>query len=268
MSTRFTPAHKDLGDLLDGFKLYRDGNPNAPYQQEFTFYTKMHCGNQLGERNPGPAWHVTGDPIIAASDGYVTKKGHNTAGHAGDWVNVKPSFSSPFTIHYTHIGSIQVDIMDEVERGKTILGYGIGYFKLMLFDLSNCIDPEYFGVNHGYMNFWDGVSNYSVYDAHLSKMEQRKVITEFVNLYLGEMKKEVDTISNFKNLLHRRPYKVGSHTVWNFRWTEGERFRLLEHLYKNNSDQFDLGQSDFQDLKQTLYANQPLVLTLPFKKDA
>jgi hypothetical protein len=51
------------------------------------------------------------------------------------------------------------------------------------------------------------------------------------------------------------------------RWSPIEKFRYIEYLHQNKPETFpSLTREQFAEMKKEFYSNQPIVLTLPFKK--
>ena len=266
----FTPAKKALGGLLtDDFKVYNGPNPYVSFHQKYTFKSKMFNANMaIGKRNPGPAWNVGRRPLIASIDGCITKI-QRIGGTNGGYrlLLSNDRWNQAYRIAYDHIFSLKVKPWQEVKRGD-ILGQSNGYFKMILFYIFNTQDPDNYGVNHSYMNYMeDGTVYNSGEDAFALGENQRKILSEIVNCYVGLHKNEIKSLSNFNrgtdNLMHRSPSQINMH---NFYWSEIERFRMIEHIFKKSPADFSITQKEFNEIKEKFYSNQPIVLTLPFKK--
>jgi hypothetical protein len=52
-----------------------------------------------------------------------------------------------------------------------------------------------------------------------------------------------------------------------YKWTPIEKFRYIEYLIQNKPETFpSLKKEQFSEMKKEFYSNQPIVLTLPFKR--
>ena len=52
-----------------------------------------------------------------------------------------------------------------------------------------------------------------------------------------------------------------------FKWSNIEKFRYIEYLQQNKPETFpSLTKEQFSEMKKEFYYNQPIILTLPFKK--
>jgi hypothetical protein len=258
------------GINISGFQLYNPNNPNQKVgRQKYTFYTK------LGNPSPAPAFSVAGGlNIYSAADGKVTDIHKITIGKTrigGYTVEVSDTLSTPFRLLYYHVEDPVVELMQPVARGDLLAkgassdrfdnAPGPAYFKLGLMRWHNFEDPDNYGLHHGQMDYWDGKNDLSISDGFQKYVNQRDIITEIVKSYKGNPN-PLEPLAKMSEIRHQAKAKKGASTYY---WSAVERFRLLDYINTKNPRIFDLNKSEFQGLKDKFYANQPIILTLPFK---
>jgi hypothetical protein len=55
--------------------------------------------------------------------------------------------------------------------------------------------------------------------------------------------------------------------MFQYRWSNIEKFRYIEYLYQKKPETFpSLTKEQFEEMRKEFYSNQPIILTLPFKK--
>lgn len=257
---------------VSGFELYNGNNEfQKAGRQKFTYRTK------LDNPAPAPAFYVNGGlDIIAAADGRVADIYKITQGeptNRGGWtVEVSDPLSTPFRLMYYHVDEPVVELMEPVKRGQ-ILAKGVSneifsgggnfpYFKMALKRWHNLEDPDNYGEGHGHMNYWDGETDINVGDGFRRDSIQRRVITDIVDSYNGNPN-PLKPLAIMSEVEHKPRASRGANT---YRWSAIERFRFLDHINTKNPGIFDITESEYKDLKDEFYANQPVILTLPFKK--
>jgi hypothetical protein len=268
----------DAGIDTSGFQLYNGKNPNQKHGHQYEiFRNDMRTGGIV----PGHVYRSYDTAIYAAQSGIVTRiyqitrSKHNT-NIGGNTIEIADTINSPYRILYAHVEGVKVNFMDQVKRGDLVAKSGSSIrfdgggrddeiFKIVLYNWHNVEDPDNYGINHGPMNYWDGKTDLDVKDAFQRRGNQRIILSEIVNSYRGDGSNPLAPIAIMSEVEHRKRASYGANT---YRWSEIERFRFLEHVRNKNHGIFDITDSEFQGIKDKFYANQPIVLTLPFKRKA
>jgi hypothetical protein len=270
----------NLGKLTKDLNFYQKSNPNVNFNQKFTFKSKFSSGNDY----PGPAWYLSPNThIYASTPGQVV----NVRTYSGGGTNVKGHqisiYNEPFSIVYEHVDKPAVKFKDIIKRGDLIArgvsdkrNNGVqglpGYFKIALYNNGNCEDPDTYGENYSYMNYWDEKKDLNKNNKNNKISIQWDILNKISNSYNGVLKNDLVKISkqhiSFKEFKKNGKYPF-QHRNFNgsfLRYTPIERFKILENIYKQDPLKFTLGETKFQNLKQKFYNYQPIILTLPFKK--
>jgi len=250
------------------FNVYNDVNPNA---KDIVAHTFKDCLSQKWW--PGICYK-TSKPMVAVAGGTVTRvfkaeeilhlaQGHITFKNLGEEQNpakgfcVRVTVGSNYTSYYLHLKTPEVKFGQKVKRGE-IIGYPDETWnmpRLVIDEISNQIDPNNYGMNYSFMNYWDGST-----DLDIGKEEQNKsyeIQQQILNKIAGM------TEGPEKYTLLRKKHKG----MFPYTWSNIEKFRYIEYLHQNKPDTFpSLTKEQFLEMKKEFYANQPIILTLPFKK--
>jgi len=243
----------------------------GPGHEKWTFMRSIYDG-----WTPGIGWVVSPNtPMVAVAPGEVIyAQPIRIPGHAGGldlWVHhygdvrgkalrdgsVIPG--PPYESHYAHLNRLEkgIGVGKQVSRGQ-VLGYAGDYdtyqvAKLMLMEEGNLVNPDNYGPGHSFMNYWDGSLNLEINDIDDRIRKQSSLLHKLFETYLVNDKWKL-----FKKL-HRKGYYG---YCW---WSLFEQFRYLEKKYAKKPEQFNLPKAKFETIKKEFYANQPIILTLPFK---
>ncbi len=246
-------------------RLYNAGNPNLkkPHtsQPQYRFKANFDKGWKPGIGYTVPLAEV----MVASAPGKVHQIQEKPTAHKGKGTGlmvtlVHPDQKGLFFSYYAHLGSLLVRARQRVNRGdrigevKRYRGMEVKKYrrfsKFMLFH-DSWVDPDNYGPNHSYMTYQSDTQE--IRECSASEMEKR-------------CKNQWDIhneLSNLSGIETSHWHKIEN----NCSWSRIERFRYIECLYETNPELFpDLSKSKFQSMKKAFYDNQPIILTLPFKK--
>jgi hypothetical protein len=245
------------------FNVYSDINSHVKAIQSDTF------SNGLSKSLKPGIYYSTSKPMVAVAEGTVVEI-IDLADQSGRWeligsdireaegIMVQIRHGNNFSSCYLYLQEPQVKFGQKVKRGQLI---GIPDSRwnipsLMLLEEMNAIDPDKYGVNHNYMTYWDGVSDFEI-----GKVEQNRRV-EKQNQLLRVIADSC--IGAEKYTLLMKKHKHGDRVV---KWSKIDTFQYAEYAYKKNAEKFSsLKQKQFEKIKKEFYSNQPIILTLPFKK--
>jgi hypothetical protein len=248
-------------DSLGGFNVYNGINSNAKDIVAETFKGCLSKG-----LSPGICYK-TSKPMVAVADGtvieirkmddlnnyYKTLFGKEKNDAIGYLVKVVHGNIMSF---YVHLKAPKAKMNQKVKRGE-IIGYPDERWNTprLLLWIDDSTDPNNYGINHGFMTYWDGAT-----DLEIGKVEQNKRL-EFQQQILNKLGEMVEGPEKYD--LYRKKHKGA--TIC--KWSRIEKIRYVEYLVQNKSETFtSLTKEQFSVMKKEFYSNQPIVLTLPFKK--
>lgn len=232
-------------------------NFKGPGYEKWTFMKSIYDG-----WTPGIGWKVSPNtPMVAAAAGIVGDRFLiRMAGHAGGY-HLAVDHAPYHTSYYSHLNKVVVECGKPIQRGD-VLGYAgdadtyhVAKFVFRV-DGSN-VNPDNYGPNHSYMQYWDGSTNLEIEDTWTRYENQEKVFNRFHQSYHGKDKRDI---------LWKEHTTADTHYFGKCEWSLVEKFRYLETKYLNNPNQFELSKMGYEALKKEFYNNQPIILTLPFKK--
>jgi len=204
--------------------------------------------------------------MYAAAEGQIYKWGsdyHLRLGGAWLFIAHPTVERAIFITQYAHLSEIyKKDTFTPVERGEKIASVmSMNHAKmLMAFYHTHLVDPDNYGENHSYMNFWDGKTNLEISDINQRNNNQISVVKGIQNLASPRIKEDLKNRMRY-NRQHRGDWE--GKQVW---WDEIERFRYLDALYNAKPNLFpELSPDKFAEYKKEFYTNQPIILTLPLK---
>ncbi|MGD8230294.1 MAG: M23 family metallopeptidase [Desulfobacteraceae bacterium] len=246
-----------------GFNVYNDVNPNA---KDIVAHTFKDC---LAEEWWPGICYQTSKPMVAVADGTVSqimemedlpsshvwlalRKEPNTA----KGFLVKVSHGAGYKSFCLHLKKPEVRSLQKVKRGE-IIGYPDERWNMprLVFEDGDQSDPNNYGVNHSFMNYWDGST-----DLDIGKEEKNKRY-EIQNQILNKIAGMVEGPEKYTLL--RKKHKG----MFQYRWSSIEKFRYTDYLLHNKPETFpSLTKEQFGEMKKEFYSNQPIILTLPFKK--
>jgi len=134
------------------------------------------------------------------------------------------------------------------------------YAKFIFREWGNYADPDNYGPHYSHMQ----------YDDH--PIEQDKATPLVVDNMLREQSRLVSRLDNLRKDWERTKSLLNSlwhneHGYKPSQWSVVEKFRFYETLYEMHPYQFpNLNKEEFETIRKEFYENQPIVLTLPFRK--
>jgi hypothetical protein len=158
---------------------------------------------------------------------------------------------------YLHIKEPEVKFGQKIKRGQ-IIGYPDERWnmpRLVFIDYYDQSDPNNYGVNHSFMTYWDGSTELDIGKAEQNKRveKQSQILNNIAGMVEGPE----------KYTLLRKKHK-GKFLC---KWSPIEKFRYIEYLLHNKPETFpSLTKEQFGEMKKEFYSNQPIILSLPFKK--
>lgn len=266
------PLNKDLVDRTKGFKPYNGINPNLEsyHRQRQTWLDNVieHKVEWAGTQ------YVlsSSEPIVAPADGAILHVSVNKRGYHGledivimdhgdgiqtSFIHMKPG-GSAITEMFSNSNAV-------FKRGERI-GYGSSNFKMKMYRQGIIGDMDHYGQNMGFLDYWDGEIDldYSSWDIFEKNRKQANLIYELIKKYNGpgsEQLQDVDTTTKIpKALVHsRNNYKK-------IPWEHAMVIKMLKFMYDNQPGSFNGTKKENDYLIAEIYKNQPVILTLPFKK--
>ena len=245
------------------FDVYNDVNPNA---NDIVAYTFEDC---LSKKWWPGICYKTDKPMVAIASGTVTEV-FNTADTKGYYYQtirkeqnqakgfgVTVTTGNIYNSFYFHLMPPEVKLGQTITRDQ-IIGYPDERWnmpRLVVNEAADQIDPNNYGVNHSYMNYWDGNTDLDIGKEEQSKRYeiQQQILNKFAGMVEGPE----------KYTLLRKKHK-GMQLC---KWSPIEHFRYIEYLHQNKPETFpSLTKEQFEEMRKEFYSNQPIVLTLPFKK--
>ena len=250
-----------------GFDVYNGVNPNS---KDIVANTFKDC---ISKGYAPSICYKTSKPMVAVARGtvsqvgewdarprYAKSLGDDPMGAKGYFVRITQG--SNFVFYYYHLKEPEVKYGQKINRGDRIgLTNESWNLSRLLFltgygTYGTASDPNNFGINHGFMTYWDGAT-----DLDISKEEQNQRF-ENQNEILNKIAGMVEGPEKYDLL--RKKHK-GKDQL--YKWTPIEKFRYVEYLIENKPETFpSLKKEQFSEMKKEFYSNQPIVLTLPFKK--
>jgi hypothetical protein len=252
-------------------KLYNGLNPYLKMSQAGHFPTFKQCVISAGIPSLAtPGIDYNSNRMYAAADGIVREVGDlarfGYGRPTGNYLQIahcdpdkSPWAGDTFITHYAHLNQIELKLGDTVKRGDYIAtSFSTSIAKLMISFGINYIDPDNYGLNHSYMNYWDGITIYGNENIS-SKRDKQIEIWKTINSHVYPDK----GVTQYK-LLRSRHRPICQDITCS--WDNVEIMRYLEELYKARPQYFSkLPLEKFTELKNDFYANQPIILTLPLK---
>ncbi len=244
-------------------RLYKGINPNlrSPHENGLGGTFKGNPYSTYGATR-GIDYNVSnGEIMVASAPGEVGEiKELNTGKAGGYMVMVLHRGLSKYRTYYAHLNKIYIRQFQQVKRGDPIgnVTEHRQYAKLLFGEGSGmCFDPDNYGENHSYMKYKSDMNeNFKEFseDEIIMKEQNQWNAYEQLNHHFKHHSK--DSIKMHK--------KSGDEAC---EWSSFEYFKYLLALYEVKPDLFpELSEEKFQTLKKEFYDNQPIVLTLPFRK--
>ena len=247
-----------------GFNVYNGVNPNSKEIVADTFKDCISKGLAPG------ICYKTSKPMVAVAKGTVSEVakwearsnfdkslGDDPMGAKGYFVKV--NHGSNFQSFYCHLKKPEVKFGQKILRGER-LGLPDESWNLPRLrfgaEWGTASDPNNYGINHGFMTYWDGVTDLEISEKEQNIMfeTQQKLLNKIAGMAEGPEK--YDLLSK----KHKGKDQL-------YKWTPIEKFQYIEYMVQNKPETFpSLTKEQFSKMKKEFYYNQPIVLTLPFKK--
>jgi hypothetical protein len=252
-------------------KLYNGPNPNLK-GPHYHFETFKECLNK--SVTPGVSYSAPwGEVMVAVAPGVVQNIGEIsgtgrpgggiiTIGYVHNEQNGWPRYKSDFD----HVGGSLVKVGQAVIRGQPICHVPMEYqkhVKLVFKEGDTLADPDGYGRNHGYMTYAKG-------QEELDELFQKNR-EDYMKITSEKFSKQRKILDQFlESAAQEKIRKTKWHNLEGYKpsdWSRIEQFCCLSTLYDMYPTQFpNLTQEEFEAMKKEFYANQPIILTLPFKK--
>jgi hypothetical protein len=249
-------------DWFETHKLYNGLNPNLKLGD--AGFSPTFRGSILSGWSPGMDY--ASNNMYAVADGIVRKIGDIKIRYGGTIVEVVHVGTHQqwydaeiFVSYYAHLSTVKLGQGESVKRGD-LIGPTMGrdHAKLMFSFNYNFIDPDNYGEQHNYMDYWDGKKEYGHGDIAEKRQNQVKIIQEFSSFI------ELNPILSYYSLTRRKHREFRENKACT--WDVVEQFEYLAELYQGRPSYFaGVSQEKFAEYKKDFYANQPIILTLPLK---
>lgn len=244
-------------------RLYNKANPNLEKWSSRQRMTLTYQQNIDAGYTPGVSFGVRkGEIMIAVAPGEVTSIGElpdRPGRHAGLMILV----DHPDNMHrvyqsaYAHLDDSLVKPYQLVNRGDKI-GRVFSYpdtVKLFMKERSLYADPDNYGVHHSFMDHFGFSERPEKTNQVDMKRNQEQIIDALKDHFVNY------------NSLKQKNYFTYSHSYYTQNWSNAELIKYFETLYAIQPQQLPkLPKQEFEKIKTEFYANQPIILTLPFKK--
>jgi hypothetical protein len=212
-------------------------------------------------------------PMVASARGFLGRwysvggSGARGSGEVVELLHQEPDkMGRDYPYFATRYGHISVDEQikkakpgDVIPRG-TIVGYQYYYntakfMAIEAFDPNHAyfVDPENYSPGYSHLKYWDGQTNLEV------------------DNYGEKFNKQVETLENLikkykpKDLTHWLKIPAWKQKHKNLHPSILTKWRAIENLYQKEPEKFSASKEEVEQLKKEFYANQPIILTLPFK---
>ncbi len=240
-------------------RLYNGPNPNLDGQRNMhTFKGAFPNG-----WTPGVSYVVSyGTTMVAVAPGEVIEVRRLNTGRAGGMLVIvgHPKFRS-FTTSFAHLNAVYVHTGETVERGQPIgnLTQYTCCAKLMFSNTFNWIDPDTYGLEHDYMDYQENLPESFRESSYEETKEKNEIQSQIVFDFYTMLSSTIEI-----PLRYHKEKGYGA-----CRWSYVDEFKYLSTLYKAKPDLFPgLTTIKVQSMTREFYDNQPIVLTLPFRKKA
>ena len=246
------------------FNVYNAVNPNA---KDIVTHTFKDCLEK--QWWPGICYK-TSDPMVAVAGGTVAEilkmEDLPPSSHAWRGLIKEPNTAKGFLVrvvhgtgyksYYLHLNKPEVEPLQKIKRGQ-IIGYPDERWNMprLVFKDGDESDPNNYGVKHSFMNYWDGSTDLDIRKEEQDKMYeiQQQILYKVAGMAEGPE----------KYTLLRKKHEG----MFQYRWSNPEKLRYIEYLYQTKPETFpSLEKEQFEEMREEFYSNQPIILTLPFKK--
>ena len=238
-------------------RLYNTRNPNleGPHSTMHTFQEAFP-----NDWTPGISYNVPyGEIMVASAPGIVMNIYRLRTGRAGGKiVRVEHPDYFNYISYYAHLNKVYVKFGKHVKRGDPIgnVTEHSRYAKLML-KIGSRVDPDNYGINHSYMRYKADMDE-TFNEIPMDEIEKKRQ-------YQWEIFYQFFEQMNYDSNYLLKMHKESGHGAAN--WSTLEYFKYLSTLYEVKPDLFpELSEEKVQSMKKEFYDNQPIVLTLPFRK--
>lgn len=245
------------------FNVYSNINHHVKSIQSATFHDCLSKGLKPG------ICYSTSNPIVAVAEGTVTvivdfadqptfwkNYGKDIKDAVGTMVEIRHGHY--YTSNFFYLQKPRVKFGEKVKRGQ-LIGFPDkrwNVLSLILLEERKPIGPDKYGIKHSHMSYWDGKSA-----LEFDKTEQEKRLEKQKQL-LQEVADSCSGADKYTLLMKKHP-----HGERFLKWSKIETFQYIEYAYKKNPEKFSsLKKEQFENIRKEFYSNQPIILSLPFKK--
>ena len=253
-------------------KLYNGLNPNLIWRHSGGHFPTFKASvYSVMLATPGIDHSVhSGEEMVAVASGEVENvidlADYDTGRALGMVVKVEHGRDGLHS-EYAHLGEVYVKSGQKIKRGDPIGNVPSKYtqiaklmFSMPLRQRRNWVDPDNYGKNHSYRDYWDGSTDLEITNSYEKLLKQKDIVMNFQGSCHEKFRGGIDDDLYFKK--HR-----GEDQVDTCFWSDVEKFRYLKTLYKINPELFpSISRDHYKAIKNEFYANQPIILTFPLKK--
>ena len=243
-------------------RLWNGPNPNVTGRHT-VYETYRNC---IDKRvTPGVSYSVRwGEVMTAPAPGRIKEYGEITGTGRPGGLYLQIDHGAGYRSSLNHAADPKVNLGEDVERNQPVCVVPREhsmYAKMWLIENFEGVDPDDYGPNHSYMAYFT-----KPLAIDLETREIKGLVVE-KELKQTELIRKLDTarIVREADPLYDKWYNKGGYKPT--RWSKARQFKYLETLYEIRPQLFpNISQQDFEAIKKEFYANQPIILTLPFNK--
>jgi hypothetical protein len=263
-----TRIRGDLGKLIKGFNAYNGKNPNL-HSPDYCIETYYDNIIQHKPTWGGTQYRLKRDYPIVASAAGIAKWTHMDGYHG--WEDILKIDHGGITTVYAHMKfkSVPFTTGTSVKRGDLIgLADNRGgfYLKTHMWRAGIRDDLDYYGEEGTYMQYWDGRPLDMDFDEVRRKDRlQVNLINQFKELYKGPGAEQLKDVWSYNGMPKILMHPKSSGDVMET-WSYPMLYKLMNHLYETLPQHFSAPKNEIHGLITDIKKNQPVVLTLPFRK--
>ena len=250
------------------YKSYNGINPNLKWGHQGSYAPSW---KQSVHKGVSPGIDYRASVMYAIAPCYITQVGiiptwrtGRAGGNFASFKHVNIDTTIPHThvfySEYAHLGKIYPKHGKLISRGEIIADIPNQFMnmaKLMFHHDGIYVDPDFYGENHSYMKYELGdkeeILNMS------QRYDEQQRILNMLNDSVDEKVKHKIADREHRPFMAVYPYR-------STKWDYVVRFKYLTELYLARPSLFtDMPKDRFEELKADFYANQSIILTLPFK---
>jgi len=264
----------DLSKVAGGFNPFNGFNPNLKFvHRQYQTWRDNMIEHKIAWA--GAQYDLSSKVKIVASADGIVEKVETFSGYHGMEDAVLINHGDDIMTRYFHMRSNSFEKFQEmvglshrVKRGD-VIGLGSEHFKTVMYRFGIIGDMDHYGLKMGYMDYWDGKTklDYEPEEVKKKNRTQINLIYDLINKYTGpgsEQLQDVHTHNKIPKTLclsKSRRSKFSCDT-----WEHAVVFKFVKHIYDNQPETFKGTKNENDGLIAKIYDNQPVILTLPFKK--